>query len=49
MHISNLAARATRDEFRKVSVVSDLATGTIAGLGFASYTLALRALTTLGD
>ena len=49
VHISNLAARATRDEFRKVSVVSDLATGTIAGLGFASYTLALRALTTLGD
>ena len=49
VHISNLAARAARDEFRKVSVVSDLATGTIAGLGFASYTLALRALTTLGD
>lgn len=47
VHISNLAARGAREEFRKTSVVSDLATGTIAGLGFASYTLALRALPTL--
>lgn len=48
VHISNIAARAAREEFRRVSVVSDLASGTIAGFGFASYTLALRALTALG-
>lgn len=47
VHISNMAARAGREQFRGTSVVSDLATGTIAGLGFTGYTVALRALTTL--
>jgi len=41
VHISNIAAR---DEFRTKSVVSALATGTIAGLGFTGYALALRAI-----
>jgi 3-dehydroquinate dehydratase-2 len=44
VHISNLAARAAKEGFRARSVVSDLATGTIAGLGFAGYTFALRAI-----
>lgn len=41
VHISNPAARET---FRHTSVISGVATGTIAGFGFDSYVLALRAL-----
>lgn len=41
VHISNPAAR---EEFRHTSVVSGVATGTIAGFGLDSYLLALRAI-----
>lgn len=41
VHISNPNAR---EEFRKTSVISSVATGTIAGFGVASYSLALRQL-----
>lgn len=41
VHISNPHAR---EEFRKTSVISSVATGTIAGFGVASYSLALRQL-----
>lgn len=41
VHISNPAGR---EEFRHTSVVASVATGTVAGFGFASYTLALQAL-----
>ena len=41
MHLSNPAAR---EEFRHTSVVASVADGTIAGFGFASYQLALRAI-----
>jgi 3-dehydroquinate dehydratase II len=41
VHISNPAARA---EFRHTSVVAGVADGTIAGFGFGSYQLALRAI-----
>ena len=41
VHISNPAAR---EEFRHVSVVAGVADGTIAGFGFGSYQLALRAI-----
>lgn len=41
VHISNPHAR---EEFRHLSVVSPVATGTIAGFGFNSYRLALQAL-----
>lgn len=41
VHISNPAAR---EEFRHTSVISGVATGTIAGFGLSSYVLALRAL-----
>ena len=41
VHLSNPAAR---EEFRHHSVVSAVATGTIAGLGIESYLLALRAI-----
>ena len=41
VHISNPAAR---EEFRHTSVISAVATGTIAGFGIESYALALRGL-----
>ncbi|MCX6418399.1 MAG: type II 3-dehydroquinate dehydratase, partial [Actinobacteria bacterium] len=44
VHISNPAAR---EEFRHTSVISAVATGTIAGFGVDSYVLALRALVSL--
>jgi len=43
VHITNPHARET---FRHTSVVSAVATGVIAGLGFDSYRLALNYLTT---
>lgn len=41
VHISNPAAR---EEFRHTSVISGVATGTIAGFGLTSYALAFQAL-----
>jgi len=41
IHLSN---PASREEFRHTSVISGVATGTIAGFGSSSYLLALRAL-----
>ncbi|GGT28783.1 type II 3-dehydroquinate dehydratase [Streptomyces purpureus] len=41
VHLSNPHAR---EEFRHHSVVSPVASGTVAGLGIGSYRLALRAL-----
>jgi 3-dehydroquinate dehydratase-2 len=41
VHISNPHAR---EEFRHTSVISGVATGVIAGLGFDSYVLALAAV-----
>jgi 3-dehydroquinate dehydratase-2 len=41
VHISNPHAR---EEFRQTSVISGVASGVIAGFGFSSYLLALRAL-----
>ena len=41
VHLSNPAAR---EEFRHTSVVSGVATGTIAGFGVDSYVLALEAI-----
>jgi 3-dehydroquinate dehydratase II len=43
VHLSNPAAR---EEFRRHSVVGPIATGTVAGFGFDSYALALRAVAT---
>jgi len=40
LHLSNVAAR---EDFRRVSYFSDIAVGTIAGFGVASYELALIA------
>jgi 3-dehydroquinate dehydratase II len=41
VHLSNPVAR---EEFRHVSVVGPVATGTVAGFGFDSYRLALEAI-----
>jgi len=41
VHISNPHAR---EQFRHTSVISSVATGVIAGFGFDSYVLALRAI-----
>jgi 3-dehydroquinate dehydratase-2 len=41
VHISN---PASREEFRHTSVVAGVATGTIAGFGLTSYSLALQAI-----
>ena len=47
VHISNPSAR---DEFRKRSVISSVATGAITGMGFFGYKLALEAVAHLiGD
>lgn len=41
VHISNPAAR---DSFRKISVISPVATGTITGMGLYGYKLALESV-----
>jgi 3-dehydroquinate dehydratase II len=46
VHLTN---PATREEFRHLSVVAGVATGTIAGFGVDSYRLALRAISSLTD
>lgn len=45
VHLTN---PATREAFRHTSVVSGVATGTVAGFGLASYRLALLALAESG-
>lgn len=45
VHLTNPAAR---EDFRHTSVISGVATGTIAGFGTGSYRLALQALGQLG-
>jgi 3-dehydroquinate dehydratase II len=42
VHISN---PSSREDFRRLSVITPAATGVIAGFGFDSYLLALRQLT----
>jgi 3-dehydroquinate dehydratase-2 len=41
VHMSNIAAR---EEWRHHSIISSAAKGTVQGLGWRSYTAALRAL-----
>jgi len=41
VHMSNIAAR---EEWRYHSIISSAAKGTVQGLGWRSYTAALRAL-----
>jgi 3-dehydroquinate dehydratase-2 len=47
VHISNIAARAGAEQFRAHSVITPVADGIIAGFGFQSYALALRAVASL--
>jgi len=47
VHISNIAARAGAEPFRAHSVITPAADGIIAGFGFESYALALRAIASL--
>ena len=47
VHISNIAARAAAEPFRAHSVITPVADGIIAGFGFQSYALALRAVASL--
>ncbi len=44
VHISNVAARGEQEQFRERSVITAVANGIIAGFGFHSYELALRAI-----
>jgi 3-dehydroquinate dehydratase-2 len=44
VHISNIAGRAGAEPFRAHSVITPVADGIIAGFGFQSYVLALRAV-----
>jgi 3-dehydroquinate dehydratase-2 len=46
VHISNIAAR---EGFRRESVLTPVANGIIAGFGFQSYVLALRAVAAILD
>lgn len=46
VHISNPASRET---FRRHSVISPIATGTITGMGFYGYKLAIEAIAELTD
>jgi len=47
VHISNIAARAAGEPFRETSLITGVANGIIAGFGFTSYELALRAVASL--
>ncbi|MBV9384786.1 MAG: type II 3-dehydroquinate dehydratase [Streptosporangiaceae bacterium] len=47
VHISNIAARAAAEPFRRESVITPVADGIIAGFGFLSYQLALQAVAEL--
>jgi len=46
VHISKVAAR---EEFRQINLFSDIAAGTISGLGSSGYVLALYALKEMHD
>jgi len=46
VHLSNVHAR---EEFRRHSMVSPVCAGSISGLGFQSYALALRALAQIAE
>ena len=47
VHLSNVAARAATEPFRRESVLTAVANGVIAGFGFVSYQLALQAIAEL--
>jgi 3-dehydroquinate dehydratase-2 len=44
VHISNVHARAAEEPYRGTSVITGVSSGVIAGFGFLSYELALRAI-----